>query len=233
VTTLGGACGGGFTRALAVGTAFGSGVAEGRTGSVRVTPAAPQAVPKSQKQQAENRSARGAVTEAATLASENGSYYLPAMITRVLLVLAGLSALSLAACGSKGSVAVSMEITAPRLEVVSSAVGADASGGFTLRLALGEEAPEATEIALGTFSLQRGSTQLLAPLPLSGATFPVRLAVGEQKTFALTFADGTEPSVADTLCDGPLSVLGAVSDSASGDQPTSIQSPEFSADCSR
>jgi hypothetical protein len=231
--TLGSACGGRLTLALAAGGLLGSACGGGRTGSTRVTPAAPQAVPRSQQQQAENRSARGAVTEAATLASENGSYYLPPMITRVLLVLAGLSALSLAGCGSKGSVAVSMEITAPRLEVESSAVGADASGGFTLRLALGEEAPEATEITLGTFALQRGSTQLLTPLPLSGATFPVRLAVGEQKTFALNFAESTELSVADTLCDASLSVLGAVSDSASGDQPTSIQSAEFSADCSR
>jgi hypothetical protein len=155
------------------------------------------------------------------------------MITRVLLVLVGLSGLWLGGCASKGSVAVSMEIREPRLQVESSAVGADAAGGFSLRLALGEEAPEATEVALGTFSLQRVSTQLLGPLSLSGATFPVRLGIGEEKTFALTFAESAELSVADALCDGRLSLLGAISDSASGDQPTSIQSAEFSADCAR
>jgi hypothetical protein len=212
--------------------ALGLGAATARAGSARV-PAAAQAVAKSQKQQAENRSVRGAVTEGPTLASENGSYYLPAMIKRVLLVLAGVSGLSLGACGSKGSVAVSMEIREPRLEIERSAVGADAAGGLTLKLALGEEAPEATEVALGTFSLQRGSMQLLGPLSLSGAAFPVRLGIGEEKTFALTFAESTDLSVADALCDGRLSLLGAVSDSESGDQPTSIQSAEFSADCPR
>lgn len=149
------------------------------------------------------------------------------------LVLVALSGLSLAGCGSKGSVAVSMEISAPRLAVESSAVGADVSGGFTLRLALGEEAPEATEVSLGTFSVQRGVTELLAPLPLSGATFPLRLGVGGEKTLALTFLDSTELDVAETLCDGELSLLGAVVDSASGEQPTSIRSSAFGADCSR
>lgn len=149
------------------------------------------------------------------------------------MVLTGLSSLWLGGCGSKGSVGISMEITAPHLTVDSSAVGADATGGFTLRLALGEEAPEGTDVALGTFALQRGSTQLLPPLALAGVTFPVRLGVGEEKTFALTFTASTEPSVADALCDGPLALLGAVSDSASGDQPTSMQSAEFSAQCTR
>jgi len=153
------------------------------------------------------------------------------MFARSLVALVGVSALVLGGCGSKGSVAVSMEITAPELDVESSAVGADASGGFALRLALGEEAPEATQVALGTFSLQRASTELLGPLSLSGAAFPVRLGVGEQKTFALTFVESTELDVADALCDGPLSVLGAVSDSESGDQPTSVRSPAFSASC--
>lgn len=153
------------------------------------------------------------------------------MLARSLVVPVALAGLSLMGCGSKGSVSVSMEISAPRLAVESSAVGADASGGFTLRLALGEEAPESTEVSLGTFSIQRGTTELLSPLPLSGASFPVRLGVGEEKTFALTFVASTEPSVADALCDGELSLLGVVADSASGEQPTSIRSSAFTADC--
>lgn len=155
------------------------------------------------------------------------------MFTRALMVLTGLSGLLLCGCGSKGSVGISMEIAAPRLTVESSALASDAAGRFTLRLALGEEAPGGTDVALGTFALQRGSTQLLGPLSLSGASFPVYLDVGEEKTFTLTFLASAEPSVADALCDGPLSVLGAVSDSASGDQPTSIQSALFSAECTR
>jgi hypothetical protein len=141
---------------------------------------------------------------------------------------------ALAACacsGDKSLVAMSATVESPTLTVESSALGADATGGFVLVLALGEYATEATEVSLGSFSLQRGGVELLSPLSLSGANFPVTLGVGKTITLPLTFDASTEPAVADALCQGTVEIVGTLKDSLSNNHPTPVRSPAFAASC--
>jgi len=155
------------------------------------------------------------------------------MLSRSAVFVAAASSALSTSCGDKASVSISMRIEAPTLAVERSSVGADATGGFSLVLALGSEAPDGTDVSLGAFSIRRNGADVLTPLSLSGSvSFPVRIGIGQSRTFPLTFMQSTDPSEAEVLCeDAPLFILGTVSDSASSDQPTSIQSAVFSADC--
>jgi hypothetical protein len=141
---------------------------------------------------------------------------------------------ALAACGCSGDkslVAMSARVESPTLTVESSAIGADATGGFVLVMALGEYATEDTQVSLGSFSIQRGGVELLSPLSLSGANFPVALGVGKKITLPLTFDASTEPAVADALCQGTVEVVGTLMDTLSNDHPTPVKSAAFAAKC--
>ncbi len=147
-------------------------------------------------------------------------------LTLLLLVL-GANACS----ADKSMVALSAKVENPSLTVQSSAVGADANGGFELVMALGEYASEGTQVSLGSFSLHKSGVEVLSPLSLSGAKFPVSLGIGKEVTLPLTFDASTEPAVADELCQGELEVKGTLMDSLSNDHPTRVGSQPFSASC--
>jgi hypothetical protein len=140
--------------------------------------------------------------------------------------------LALGACSADRSmVALSAKVENPSLEVQSSAVGADASGGFELVMALGEYASESTQVSLGSFSLMKDGVEVLSPLSLSGAKFPVSLGIGKELSVSLSFEASAEPAVADELCQGELEIKGTLMDSLSNDHPTRVGSQPFAASC--
>jgi hypothetical protein len=152
------------------------------------------------------------------------------MRLRFLLVFS--FALAVCACsGDKSLVAMTAKLESPALVVESSAIGADVTGGFELVMALGEYATENTEVSLGSFSVQRSRVELLSPLSLAGANFPVALGVGKKITLPLTFDMSTEPAVAEVLCQGPVELVGTLMDSLSNNHPTPVKSPPFTASC--
>jgi len=133
--------------------------------------------------------------------------------------------------GDKSSVALSARAEQPTLDVQSSSVGADVTGGFNLTMELGEYASADTEVSLGVFSIERSGTELLSPLALSGAKFPLTLGVGKKITLPLTFDVSSEPTVADSLCLDAVELRGTLTDSLSHDHPTIVLSSPFSATC--
>jgi hypothetical protein len=140
-------------------------------------------------------------------------------------------ALTFACSVGNGSAALSGRVDGPSLQVKSSSVSADLMGAFSLQMQLGDYASEDTEVSLGAFSIQRDGTELVSPLSLAGATFPVSLGVGKKVMLPMTFKASIDPSVATEVCAGPLQVLGTVTDSASDNHPTTITSGEFSPAC--
>ncbi len=142
-----------------------------------------------------------------------------------------LPALTLACSVENGSAALSGRVDGPSLEVKSSSVGADLTGAFSLQIELGDYASQDTEVSLGSFSLQRDDMELVSPLSLAGATFPVSLGVGKKVMLPMTFKASADPSVATEICAGPLQVLGTLTDSASNGHPTTVKSGDFSATC--
>jgi hypothetical protein len=141
------------------------------------------------------------------------------------------SALLFGCSADKSEVALSATVQGPSLEVQSSSVGADANGEFSLVMALGEYASDATEVSLGSFSVQRDEKDLLSSLSLSGAVFPVSLGVGKRVTLPLTFTKSTEPSKGDDLCLAPVQIRGTLMDSLSNDHPTVAVSATFMPSC--
>ncbi len=137
------------------------------------------------------------------------------------------SALVFGCSADKSEVALTATVQAPALEVQMSSVAADATGGFNLVMSLGEYASDATEVSLGSFSVQRDEKDLLTPLGLSGATFPVSLGVGKRVTLPLTFAETTEPATGADLCQGPVQIRGTLMDTLSNDHPTTAVSVTF------
>jgi hypothetical protein len=133
--------------------------------------------------------------------------------------------------GDKSLVALSARVDQPTLTAESSSVGADISGGFSLGMALGEYAADDTMVALGTFSVARDGMDLLSPLALAGAKFPVSLGVGKKVTLPLTFTANAEPSMADDICQAPVVLRGTLTDSLSNEHPTDVESAPFSATC--
>ena len=139
--------------------------------------------------------------------------------------------LTLACSADKSSVALTARVDAPSMAVHGSSVGADVTGGFNLAMELGEYASEDTSVSLGTFSIQRDGVDLLTPLSLSGATFPVSLGVGKKIMLPLTFDASTDPSNAAALCQAPVTIQGTLTDTLSNNHPTAVTSSAFSADC--
>jgi hypothetical protein len=139
--------------------------------------------------------------------------------------------LALGCSGSKSDVALSASIDEPMLAVQSSSVGADAMGGFSLAMELGQYASEDTKVSLGTFSIQRDGVDLLTPLSLSGAMFPVLLGVGKKVMLPLTFDASTQPDMAAAVCSAPVLIRGTLMDTLSNNHPTVITSGTFDAAC--
>lgn len=146
----------------------------------------------------------------------------------------GLLVLTLAAtagCASDGVASLSGSVLDPSVSVTRSALAGDVSGGFDLVLELGDYASGPTQVSLGVFALERDGAELLSPLALSGATFPVTVAVGELKRIPLTFEATAELSDADALCAGPVSLRGSVTDSLGKNRPTTLRSAEVTPSC--
>src|SRR5258706_8492836 len=90
---------------------------------------------------------------------------------------------ALLGCSAKDAVSVSGDVTSPELSVTSSALAASLSGGFDVELRLGSDAPGSAEVTLMSLALERGQTELHAPLLAAPATpFPLQLAVGARVT---------------------------------------------------
>lgn len=140
-------------------------------------------------------------------------------------------ALTFACSVENGSAALSGRVDGPSLQVKSSSVGADLTGAFSLQIELGDYASQDTNVSLGTFSLRRSDTELVAPLSLAGATFPVSLGVGKKVMLPMTFKASVDPDVASEICAAPLEVSGTLTDSASDGHPTTVASSDFSATC--
>jgi len=147
------------------------------------------------------------------------------------LLLFSCTGLLLGCSADKSQVALTAAVQTPELAVQMSSLAADASGGFSLVMSLGEYASDATEVSLGSFSVQRDAKELLAPLSLDGATFPVSLGVGKRVTLPLTFVATTEPSTGVDLCQGPVHIRGTLLDSLSNDHPTTAVSATFTPSC--
>jgi hypothetical protein len=146
------------------------------------------------------------------------------------LLLSG--AASLFGCAAdKSQLALSAAVQAPALDVQMGSLAADANGAFSLVMSLGEYASDTTEVSLGSFSVQRDDKELLAPLSLAGATFPVSLGVGKRVSLPLTFTATTEPSTGTDLCQGPVHIRGTLMDSLSNDHPTVAVSATFMPKC--
>lgn len=138
-------------------------------------------------------------------------------------------------CGSKENVSLSAQLENASVAVATVALGSELSGGFDLRLELGEHAPEPTDVSLGTFSLRREQTELLSSLPLAtptGVSFPLRVAPGEVKSVRLSIDSNEllEQAQADAICQGPLIVAGAVIDTLGGGT-TNAFSQSVTPDC--
>lgn len=150
---------------------------------------------------------------------------------RLTLLLLLVPALTLGCSVDNSSAALSGHIDGPTLDVQSSSVGGDATGTFSLQIELGDYASSDTQVSLGTFSIQRGDTELLAPLSLAGATFPVSLGVGQKVMLPMTFTGTVDASSASALCDGTVQLQGTLTDSLSDNHPTILTSSDFSASC--
>jgi hypothetical protein len=139
--------------------------------------------------------------------------------------------LLLGCSADKSQVALTATVQSPALEVQTSTVGADANGQFSLVMALGEYASDATDVSLGSFSVQRDEKDLLSALVLNGANFPVSLGVGKRVTLPLTFVESTEPSTGDDICQAPVQIRGTLMDTLSNDHPTVAVSATFMPSC--
>jgi hypothetical protein len=105
-------------------------------------------------------------------------------------------------------------------------------------MSLGSKASESTDVSLASFAIVRASdsSSVVDPLEVSaqgGVTFPLTVAAG--KTLVVSFAIGgtalLPAAQSDALCAEPVMILGAVTDTLSGDHATSLRSNPVSAAC--
>jgi hypothetical protein len=140
-------------------------------------------------------------------------------------------------CGGEEDVSLTATLLDVRVNVTSLALGSELSGGFGLRLELGEYAPEPTQVSLGAFSLRRDQLELVSPLPLApaaGVVFPVSLTPGEVRRVELAFDASSllDAAEADAVCTGPLAVVGAVTDTLGGGKTTGATAAGVTPQCS-
>jgi hypothetical protein len=133
-----------------------------------------------------------------------------------------------AACGSKDNVGLSGSVENVAISFESVTLGSRLSGGFDLRLELGEQAPETSTVTLGGFSLQAEQQELAALAVLDDAgSFPMNLEPGQTRRAELTLDDRNTLAVErPSLCNGPLRIVGTVSSSAGG-RVTPVASAEL------
>jgi hypothetical protein len=134
------------------------------------------------------------------------------------------------ACGSKGAVSLVAAVSAPELEVEQLTLGARLKGGFDLVLEVGPEAQSGTEVSIENFALARAGATLIAPLLAAPVDTALPLAVGKGQRrvvhFAIDESKFIEPGQRDQVCAGAVQVTGAIRDTLSGGNVTSLASPD-------
>lgn len=142
-------------------------------------------------------------------------------------------ALFASACGSKGAVSLSARIDNPTLSAHMAALGTELTGAFDLVLELGQAAPGATRVELGTFSLKNGDGALENALSLSSdQTFPIDVQPSQSVTVHMMLESGTlvATDVASAICGGEVWYAGNVTDAASSG-PVLTSSSRFEPTC--
>ena len=136
----------------------------------------------------------------------------------------------LAACGSKGSVSLVVDIEQPTVSVADGAAGTSLSGGFQLAMALGPEAPGSTRVTLGNFSLQtEAGRPVIEVLNLSSTPeFPIDLGKGDSRSASFTFDEESVDRAA--LCAGKVRIIGSVMDTLKGGTDP-VRSDLFAPNC--
>jgi hypothetical protein len=154
--------------------------------------------------------------------------------SRASLLLLLLVAMS-SGCIEEDTASLGARVEQPWVSVEESTLVSELSGGFTLVLELGSYASEATEVSLGVFTLEREGETLLSPIPLSSPThdFPVSVGVGKSVQVEFEIEEGTSvtPEQSESLCDGPLSFVGSLSDSLGANKPIRAASAALDAEC--
>ncbi len=137
-------------------------------------------------------------------------------------------------CGGKERIAVSASVHDVQLSVEEGTLGTFLGGEFQLLVTLGGNASRSTTVTLESFSLVRASdqTELIATLPVVTSESTFELAPGDEETLELTL-DTTDPigqGVRDELCAEPVQIRGTVSDTASEERSTPVQSGAVTVD---
>lgn len=141
-------------------------------------------------------------------------------------------------CADRSLISLSAAIETPSIQVTKGTLGSELAGGFDLRMSLGSRAGQSTDVSLGSFSIVRASdsSSVVDPLDVTaqaGVSFP--LTVDPGKTLVVSFGIGgaalLTAAESDALCAEPVMILGAVTDTLSGDHATSLRSNAVSAVC--
>ena len=143
---------------------------------------------------------------------------------------------SLAACGDKSAVSLTVTLQEPAVSATNHTLGTELGGGFVLEFDLGPEASGPTTVTPGNFALQTASGSVLVdPLPAdpSGSSFPLVVAKGstQKMTFVISSDELLDPATRDALCAGPVVIVGSVMDSLSGGTD-SVRSNPITPSCS-
>jgi hypothetical protein len=136
-------------------------------------------------------------------------------------------------CVEEEGVLLEASLTSPALTVEATTLTTEVSGSFGIELALGELAPEATTVKLGTFALKRGDIVLLGPLALTAdPKFPLEVGVGKSKHVDVTIQNPEgDPALAIELCSGELRVVGTLTDTLGDDRSVTLESAAFRPSC--
>jgi hypothetical protein len=138
------------------------------------------------------------------------------------------------ACGSKDDVTLSAKLDNARVSVATVALGSQLSGEFDLVLALGDYAPEGTEVTLGAFALRNTGGVVVEGLPLMASqTFPIAVAVGKSVAVHMTLDTNglIDNTLVPDLCDGQIWYSGTVNDTLSDGKSTVAESTLLTASC--
>lgn len=148
------------------------------------------------------------------------------MHSRLVLALLGTA---LAGCGSKDNVALSGSISNVQIALEEVTLGTRLSGGFSVRLELGAQAPDRAELSLGSFSLLDADQSEIAALQVLDANqvFPLELKPGQSRSAELVLDDANPVSADRTSLCRSLRVAGFVTDDAAAGELTSLTSPAF------
>lgn len=154
-------------------------------------------------------------------------------MNRLVAPLALLSLLALSGCVEEPGVFLEASVTSPALTVDATDLTTEISGSFGIELSLGDLAPEATTVKLGTFSLKRGGEVLLNPLDMTAnPEFPVEVGVGKSKHVDMTIENPEgDPELGASLCSSELRIVGTLTDTLGDDRPVTLESASFRPSC--